>query len=434
MNHKMQIEKNRIGIVGLGYVGLPLAIMLAEKDFDVTGIDPDLQKLAKLDQGISYIKDIEDDRIRSVTSVNQFKAMADFNALKQVESIVICVPTPLTEQGEPDLSYIRSAGEQISQILQINQLVVLESTTYPGTTKEVLLPILEQSGLKVGIDFNLAYSPERIDPGNKSFAIDEVPKILGGTTQACKEKASELYSKIYKQVVLVSSTEVAEMAKILENSYRFINISFINELAILCDYLHLDIWEAIQAANTKPYGFQAFYPGPGIGGHCIPVDPMYLQWKAEQNHNISKFIELSDAMNLEMVKYIVSRTEQLLVHKKPLKGANILLYGVTYKGDIADTRDSAALSIIREMKQAGANVSYHDPYIPAITIDHEPLNSVLLTDAVLAESDCLIILTNHSALPDQQILDHASLVFDTRHTLFGHKGKAKVCFLGGGEP
>jgi UDP-N-acetyl-D-glucosamine dehydrogenase len=430
----MQTEKNRIGIVGLGYVGLPLAIMLAEKGFDVTGVDPDLQKLAKLKQGISYIKDIEDDRIRSVTSTNQFKALADFNALKQVESIVICVPTPLTEQGKPDLSYIRSAGEQISQILQNNQLVILESTTYPGTTKEVLLPILEQSGLKAGINFHLAYSPERIDPGNKSLAFDEIPKIISGTTQACQAKACELYSKIYKQVVPVSSTEVAEMAKILENSYRFINISFINEMAILCDRLHLDIWEVIQAANTKPYGFQAFYPGPGIGGHCIPVDPMYLQWKAKQNHHNSKFIELSDAMNLEIVKYIVSRTEQLLVHQKPLKGANILLYGVTYKGDIADTRDSTALSIIRELKQAGANVSYHDPYIPAITIDHEPLNSMPLTNAALEESDCLIILTNHSALPVQQILDHASLVFDTRHTLFGHKGKAKVYFLGGGEP
>ncbi|CAM2879210.1 nucleotide sugar dehydrogenase [Paenibacillus sediminis] len=430
----MQTEKKRIGIVGLGYVGLPLAIMLADKGFNVTGIDPDLQKLAKLDQGISYINDIEDDRIQAVISANQFKALSDFNALKQVESIVICVPTPLTEQGTPDLSYIQSAGEQISRILQNNQLIILESTTYPGTTREVLLPILEQSGLKAGIDFNLAYSPERIDPGNKSFTVNEIPKILSGLTQACKEKAFELYSKIYKTVVLVSSTEVAEMAKILENSYRFINISFINEMAILCDHLHLDIWEIIQAANTKPYGFQAFYPGPGIGGHCIPVDPMYLQWKAKQNHYISKFIEFSDAMNLEMVKYIVNRTEQLLVHKKPLKGANILLYGVTYKGDIADTRDSAAFLIIHELKQAGANVSYHDPYIPSITIDQETLNSVQLTDAVLAESDCLIVLTNHSALPAQQILEHTSLVFDTRHTLFGHKGKAKVCFLGGGEP
>ncbi|MFC5468848.1 nucleotide sugar dehydrogenase [Cohnella suwonensis] len=429
----MRVSVQRIGVIGLGYVGLPLAVMLAEKGFEVIGIDLDPQKLSNLDKGISYIHDISDARIRSMTSANKFKAVADYDALKQVEAIVICVPTPLTEHGMPDLGYVQSAGEQIRLRLQKDQIVILESTTYPGTTREVLLPMLEHSGLTVGIDFYLAYSPERIDPGNRSHAVDEIPKIVSGVTPACKEKANELYSRIYKVVVPVSSTEVAEMAKILENSYRFINISFINEMAILCDNLQLDIWEAIQAASTKPYGFHAFYPGPGIGGHCIPVDPMYLQWKAKQNDLKSKFIELADQMNHDIVKYIVNRTEQLLDLDKPIKGAHIFIYGVTYKSDIADTRDSAALRIIRELKKAGASVVYHDPYIPVLTIDDEPLFSVPLTDQTLAESDCLILLTDHAGLPVQRILDHAPLVFDTRHAVYGQKGRAKVYHLGEGK-
>ncbi|MFC5701172.1 nucleotide sugar dehydrogenase [Cohnella faecalis] len=430
----MHIGITRVGVIGLGYVGLPLAVMLAEKGFEVTGIDLDRRKLASLEKGISYIKDISDVRIKEIASANKFKGVADYDALKQVEAIVICVPTPLTESGTPDLGYVQDAGEQIKRRLQKDQVVVLESTTYPGTTREVLLPILEQSGLKAGIDFYLAYSPERIDPGNRSHAVDEIPKILSGVTEVCKEKAFELYSRIYQKVVPVSSTEVAEMAKILENSYRFINISFINELAILCDYLHLDLWEAIQAASTKPYGFHAFYPGPGIGGHCIPVDPLYLQWKAKQSDLNSKFIELADQMNHDMVNYIVDRTEQLLRFVKPLKLARIIVYGITYKSDIADTRDSAAIPIIRKLKKAGADVVYHDPYIPSITIEHESISSVPLTDQELASADVLILLTNHSDLPAQRILDHASLVFDTRHALYGQQGKAKVYQLGEGKP
>ncbi|MBO0961867.1 nucleotide sugar dehydrogenase [Neobacillus sp. MM2021_6] len=431
-NHDSQREREKVAVIGLGYVGLPLSVLLAEKGFYVKGIDLDANKVAKLQSSKSYIGDIDDITLKKVVDNGQFTATTNFDEIKDVTSIIICVPTPLTKHKTPDLSFVMSAGKEIQKRLQKGQLVILESSTFPGTTREVLLPILEQSRLHAGKDFFLANSPERIDPGNEKYPVEGIPKVIGGVTKKCSEKAQFLYSKVYREVVPVSSTEAAELTKLLENTYRFVNISFINEMAILCDQLKIDIWEVVRAASTKPYGFTPFYPGPGIGGHCIPVDPLYLQWKLQQFETSSEFITLSDRANEKMINYIVTRTEELLQPKQSLSGAKILIYGITYKKDVADTRDSPSLEIINKFKQKGANVNYHDPYIPSLNIEGHLFTNTELTEQVLNKMDCVIILTDHSSIPLDKILHHAPLVFDTRNVTSGSNGTAIIVRLGEG--
>lgn len=422
-----------IAVLGLGFVGLPLSVMLAEKGFNVTGIDLDPRKLASINSFKSYIDDISSERLTNVMKANRFRVTDDFDRLEDVKNIIICVPTPLTADKNPDLTFVNSAGEEIQKRLKKGHLVVLESSTFPGTTKEVLLPILEKSGLKAGSDFFLANSPERIDPGNETYRVDQIPKVLGGITPACAEAAFDIYDKIYDKVVLVSSAEAAELTKLLENTFRFINISFINEIAMLCEHLGVDIWEVIGAASTKPYGFTPFYPGPGIGGHCIPVDPLYLQWKLGQYSTVSEFIHLSDEINERMVHYIVRYTKQLLQAEGKDASPKVLVYGVTYKKDVADTRDSKALEIIEEMKAEGIDVYYHDPLIPSLSIQNDLLTSSSLTDQLLSDMDAVVILTDHSSIPLQQILDHSSIIFDTRNITRGRNSTGKVVRLGEGK-
>ncbi|WP_453990413.1 nucleotide sugar dehydrogenase [Bacillus nitroreducens] len=429
-NEDSQKNNHKIAVIGLGFVGLPLSVMLADKGFHVIGIDKDQRKINQLQSFKSYIGDIDDHRLEKVMSEGNFFPTYDFDEIKNVHSIIICVPTPLTKQKTPDLRFIISAGNEVQKRLQKGQLVILESSTYPGTTNEVLLPILEKSGFHVGTDFFLANSPERIDPGNTKYSVEEIPKVIGGVTEKCLDVGVTLYKEIYQDVVPVSSTEAAELTKLLENTFRFINISFINEMAILCEKLKVDIWEIVDAAATKPYGYTPFYPGPGIGGHCIPVDPFYLQWKLQQLEASSDFITISDVTNQSMVNHIVSRTRELLKPTKPLASANILIYGITYKKDVSDTRDSSALEIMEKFHREGANVLYHDPFVSSILIHDHLYTNIPLTEKTLNEMDCVIILTDHSEIPLDTILANSQLVFDTRNVTKGHHGNAKVVRLG----
>ncbi|MBT2726219.1 nucleotide sugar dehydrogenase [Bacillus sp. ISL-75] len=418
----------KIGVIGLGYVGLPLALLFAKKGFDVIGIDVDQRKVNSLKQHTSYIPDISNDEIKQAITSGKFTADASYQSANRVDVIIICVPTPLTSSHSPDLSYLIKVGNSLVPQLKQGQLVILESSTYPGTTRNELLPILEKSGLKTGVDFFLAYSPERIDPGNKHFTVEAVPKVISGISSCCKEQIYQLYSQIYQQVVAVSSPEAAELTKLLENTFRFINISFINEMAILCDKLHLDVWEVIDAANTKPYGFTAFYPGPGIGGHCIPVDPLYLQWVAQQNGTNSQFIELSHQLNQNIINYIVDQIMKLF----PEKNAYILIYGAAYKKNINDARESSIFPIIERLMGERFRVDYHDPFIPEITVNGMKMQSVELTEEQLSKADCVLLLTDHTDVPLQKIADHAKLVYDTRNMTEGLSGNAKFIRMGGG--
>jgi UDP-N-acetyl-D-glucosamine dehydrogenase len=346
--------------------------------------------------------------------------------------IIICVPTPLTKEHTPDVSFITNTCTRLRTYLQPGQLVVVESTTYPGTTRELVQPLLEQSGLMAGVHFHLAYSPERIDPGNHSHLLQNVPKLVSGISSECLKRVTELYGRIFSQVVPVSSTDIAEAAKLLENSFRLVNISFINEFAKLCDELHLNIWEVIEAASTKPYGFMPFQPGPGIGGHCIPVDPLYLQWTARRSGTESRFIELSHVTNETMPNYIRSRIARLLGPDRTLIGSSILVIGIAYKKNIADMRESSALSLIEQLQQAGADVSYYDPYVPSVRIGTSVLHSVELTDETLASSDCVVIHTDHASLPIERIVAKASVLYDARNATRGMRGTGKLERLGGG--
>lgn len=418
----------RIGVIGLGYVGLPLALLFAKKGFDVTGIDVDQHKVESLKQKVSYIPDISDEEIQEAVGAGSFTVSSRYQSAENLDAIIICVPTPLTASHTPDLSYLLDVGKSLGPHLQKGQLIILESSTYPGTTRNDLLPILAKNGFQVGTDFFLAYSPERIDPGNKQITIEAIPKVVSGITDHCKEQIYQLYRQVYSQVVPVSSPEAAELTKLLENTFRFINISFINEFAMLCDKLNLNVWEIIQAANTKPYGFTPFYPGPGIGGHCIPVDPLYLQWAAKQNGTNSQFIELSNQLNQDIVQYIVGQIESILSNNN----SRILIYGAAYKKDINDPRESSIFSIIQKLNQSNFHVSYHDPFIQAISVDGKKMQSVPLTKEKIQQADCILILTDHSQIPIQKIIDNAKLVYDTRNITEGLSGNAKVIRFGGG--
>ena len=414
-----------VAILGLGYVGLPLAVVFAEAGFHVVGIDPDQRKVNTIRRGESHIQDVPEEQVRRLVANGKLEATTDFSVLKNADAVSICVPTPLRKTGDPDLSYILSATEELAKYVHPHMVVVLESTTYPGTTREVLLPKLSEShGFTVGEDFFLAFSPERVDPGREDWTTLNTPKVIGGITPACSTVAAEWYCQALETVIPVSSAEVAEMAKLLENTFRMINIGLVNEMAIMCDRLGVDVWEVIEAAGTKPFGFMKFTPGPGLGGHCIPIDPLYLSWKLRALNYTARFIELASEINTGMPRYVIGKVQDALNEiGKPIKGSQILVLGVAYKPDIDDLRESPALDVIGLLKQKGAQVSYHDPYIPRL--DHEgwAMESVPDLQPALEDSDCVVIVTNHKVYNYATILESARLIVDTRNAL-GAAGKS----------
>lgn len=422
----------QVAVLGLGYVGLPLAVVFAEAGFTVMGIDPDPKKIDTVRQGHSHIKDVPSEQVARLVSAGKLKATTDFAVLKQADAVSICVPTPLRKTGDPDLSFILSATDELSKYIHPSMVIVLESTTYPGTTREILLPKLEEaSGLHVGEDFFLAFSPERVDPGREDWTTINTPKVIGGITPACTEVSAKWYAQALHSVVPVSSAEVAEMAKLLENTFRMINIGLVNEMAIMCDRLGVDIWEVIDAAATKPFGFMKFTPGPGLGGHCIPIDPLYLSWKLRALNYTARFIELASEINTNMPRYVVGRVQDALNEKqKALKGSHVLVLGAAYKPDIDDVRESPALDVIGLLEQKGCEVSYHDPYIPSLQHDDWEMTSITDLLGSVRNSDCVVIITNHSCYDYPTILNEAKMILDTRNALRSlGKGNPKVIKL-----
>lgn len=417
----LEQRKLSLAVIGLGYVGLPVACSFAEAGFSVIGIDLDESKVTQLKEGCSYVQDVPSERIQGFLSKGNFAVSNDYLPLRFADVAIICVPTPFSRKKQPDLSYISEAAYSIGENLchrkaDFPALVILESTTYPGTTEEIVQPALESKGLRLGKDFWLAYSPERIDPGNTRYQFYNTPKVVGGVDQPSLEAACALYSTVLEEVVPVSSTRVAEMTKLYENIFRHVNIALANEMAIICYELGIDIWEVIRAASTKPFGFMAFKPGPGVGGHCIPIDPYYLSWKLRERDLPARFIELAGEINDRMPWWIVHRVgDALNERQKCLRGANILILGVTYKPDIADIRESPALRVIDHFMKRGALVLYHDPYIPELQVNSCCLRSVDLSPEVIRSADCVVILVHHSNLPYQEILEQAQLVMDTRN-------------------
>lgn len=419
LKDKFQRKSARVAVLGMGYVGLPFATVFASAGFNVTGIDPIQEKMEMLNRGESYILDVPSEQVKKLYMEGKLRGTSDYSVLKDIDAVAICVPTPLRHTGDPDLSFIISAAEGIAPYVHPGMVVVLESSTYPGTTRELVLPTLtEKSGLKVGEELFLAFSPERVDPGRKDWTTKNTPKVVGGMTATCTEVASAWYSQALDTVVPVSSTEVAEMAKLLENTFRMINIGFVNELTLMCDRLGVDVWEVIDAASTKPFGFMRFNPGPGLGGHCIPIDPMYLSWKMRSLNYTARFIELASEINTNMPRFVLGKVQDALNdHQKSLKGSSVLVLGAAYKPDIDDLRESPAIDVIRLLQQKGARVSYHDPYIPRIKEDDWEIESV--SDMMLAvdHADCVVIVTNHKAYDYAEILKRSKLIVDTRNAL-----------------
>jgi UDP-N-acetyl-D-glucosamine dehydrogenase len=420
-------RRARVGVIGLGYVGLPLAVEFAQHGFQAVGFEVDEGKASQINSGHSYIGDVSSSAVKEMVEAGRLRATTQFEHLKDCDAIIICVPTPLRKTKEPDVSYILAAAEEIKKTLRRGQLIVLESTTYPGTTDEVLLPMFEETGLKLDLDFLLAFSPERVDPGNSQFQTHNIPKVVGGCTQDSTSTAAALYGEIVNHVHPVSSARVAEAAKLLENTFRAVNIGMANEMARLCYALGIDTWEVIRAAATKPFGFMPFYPGPGIGGHCIPLDPHYLSWKARQHGFDSRFIGLAEEVNSRMPEHVVTLvSDGLNDEEKALKGSRVLLLGVAYKRDINDVRESPALSIIDRLRAKGSNVRYHDPFVEEVRFDDahtegggEPLRSVALTDEELRSADCVVIVTDHSQIDYKRMTRLAPLIVDTRNALNG---------------
>lgn len=408
--------QKKLGIVGQGYVGLPLAEAFAQAGVTVLGFDTNLAKVKRINRGESYISDVGSESLNSLVEQGLIEATSDFDRLRECGAISICVPTPLSKSKEPDVSYIESAVRDIQQRLQPGQLIVLESTSYPGTTDELILPMLEESGLKVGEEFYLAFSPERTDPGNKRFGVKNTPKIIGGVTPECTERAVALYGVALDTVQAVSSTRAAEMVKLLENIYRAINIGFVNELAQMCKRLDVDVWEVIAAAATKPFGFMPFYPGPGLGGHCIPIDPIYLSWKMSRLNYKAQFIDLADTINAGMPDYVVGELmDQLNQSKLALNGSRILILGMAYKENIDDTRESPALDVASLLMAKGADVCYHDPHVPHCQVDGGQLDSEELTDELLEGVDQVVIITAHDNVDYRRVVDKARRVFDAKN-------------------
>ncbi len=429
---KIQDRTARVAVLGLGYVGLPLAVVFAEAGFKVVGVDPVAEKVECVNRGESYVLDVPSETVASLVEAGRLSATTDFSATLQVDAVSICVPTPLRKTGDPDLSYIVSASEALAPYVHPGMVVVLESSTYPGTTREMVLPRLaNERGLVVGEDIFIAFSPERVDPGRKDWTTKNTPKVVGGITADCSAVASAWYAQALDRVVPVSTTEVAEMAKLLENTFRMINLGLVNEMAIMCDRMGVDVWEVIDAAATKPFGFMKFSPGPGIGGHCIPIDPLYLSWKMKTFNYNARFIELASEINTNMPRFAVGKVQDALNEAgKPVKGSRILVLGVAYKPDIDDLRESPALDVIHLLQQKGASVSYHDPYIPHFNHDGLAMQSVVDLPGEVEAADVVVIVTNHKKYDYPAILKAAKMVVDTRNAL-GAQGKnnAKVVRL-----
>jgi len=416
-------KKAKVCILGLGYVGLNLAVRFREVGFWVTGIDVDKEKIEKLKKGVAYVRDLSADP----SILRSIPATTEPQTLRAADIVIICVPTPLSKTRDPDISLVLEAGGVIARHLRRGQLIVLESTTFPGTTRELLLPLFEETGLKVGKDFFLAYSAERLDPGNRRFTLVNTPKIVAGITPSCSHLAQSLYSQIVTRVVPVGGTDTAEMVKLLENIFRSVNIALVNEFAIMCHRLGLNVWEVIEAAATKPYGFLPFYPGPGLGGHCIPVDPHYLSWKLRLLAYKARFIDLADEVNREMPRFVVERVaESLNQRRKSMRGAKILVLGAAYKKDSDDVRESPAIDIVRLLRERGAEVSYHDPHVSRLSVDEQFLRSVTLSPRCLAAQDAVVVVTDHSRFDARQIVKHSRLVIDARNLTQGIDSKKIV--------
>jgi UDP-N-acetyl-D-glucosamine dehydrogenase len=418
LRHKILEKRARVGIVGLGYVGLPLAVEFAKAGFCVTGIDVSEEKTKRVNAGDSYVGDVPSATLKPLVESGKLRATTDFSAALELDTINICVPTPLRKTKDPDMSFIVSSCQEIAHHFHAGALVILESTTYPGTTEEVVLPILSKSGLAVGRDFFLCFSPERVDPGNPKFQTANIPKVVGGCTPACTEMGRLLYTQALEQVIPVSSTQVAEMVKLLENTFRMINIGLVNEIALMCDRMGINVWEVIDAAATKPFGFMPFYPGPGLGGHCIPIDPFYLSWKTKQAGIEARFIELAGYINGQMPHFVTDKVQNALNDAgKPVKGSRIHVMGVAYKRNIDDLRESPALDVLLLLKRRGAIVSYSDPYVPQLHLDG--LNLEAQSESAAAAADCVVIITDHAAFDYRALVERAVLIVDTRNALKG---------------
>jgi UDP-N-acetyl-D-glucosamine dehydrogenase len=425
IKQKISDKTARIGVIGLGYVGLPLIVEFALKGFPTVGFEVDEKKVGELNKGNSHIVDVPSENVQKILETQKFEATTDFSKLKDCDVIIICVPTPLRKTKDPDMSYILASGEQIKKYARRGQLVILESTTYPGTTDEVLQPMIEEAGLKLDEDFLLAFSPERVDPGNPQFQTHNITKVVGGVGKDSTEVAAQLYAEIVGEVHAVSSARVAEACKLWENTFRAINIGMANEMAKVCNALNIDTWEVVRAAATKPFGFMPFYPGPGIGGHCIPLDPHYLSWKARQHGFDSQFITLAEQINSGMPKYVCGLVRDALnENEKSIKGSKILILGVAYKKDIDDMRESPALSVIDLLRSRGAEVVYHDDFVEEVTFDHaytigdgEPLYNQELTDELLESADCVVICTEHSGIDYNRVCELSKVIVDTRNAL-----------------
>ena len=427
LSSRIRSRKAHIGVIGLGYVGLPLAVEFAEAGFKITGIDLREDRVKQILRGHSYIQDVPSSKVRGLVRSGHLTATTEFEALRRADAVSICVPTPLSKQRDPDVSYIVAAVDQVKKYVHTGQLVILESTTYPGTTDELILPELERTGLKVGKDFFLAFSPERVDPGNPIWQTRNTPKIVGGVTPACTKVAVELYGARLENVVPVSSPQVAEMVKLLENTFRSVNIGLVNELALMCARLKIDVWEVIEAAATKPFGFMPFYPGPGLGGHCIPIDPFYLSWKARASGFEARFIELAGYINGQMPEHAVDLVARALnARNRSVRGSRVLVLGVAYKADIDDVRESPSLDIMKTLSDRGAKVEYSDPYVGALDFFGRRMKSTPLTPAQLRRFDCAVIATAHKILPYGLILRHSKSVVDTRNALKGKRSRKIV--------
>ena len=419
LKQRISSKTARVCVVGLGYVGLPLAVEYAKAGFTVVGIDVSQSKVDSLNKGISYIQDVPGEEVRELVEAGRLSATTDFAAIATLDTVNIAVPTPLRKTKDPDMSYVVSAAQAVARHAHPGILVILESTTYPGTTDELLLPIFEATGLKVGQDFFLCFSPERVDPGNPHFQTKNIPKVVGGITPVCTEIGALFYSQALEHVVPVSSTRVAEMVKLLENTFRMINIALVNELAIMCNRMNIDVWEIIDAAATKPFGFMPFYPGPGLGGHCIPIDPFYLSWKTKQSGIEARFIELAGYINGQMPQFVTDKIQDVLNEvTKPLRGSHLHILGVAYKKDIDDMRESPALDVIHLLEKRGARVTYSDPFVASLVLEGKTFTSDN-SDETLAAADCVVIITNHSALDYTAVVEKARLIVDTRNALKG---------------
>jgi len=420
LEEKIKSRTARVGIIGLGYVGLPLAVEFAKAGFSVTGIDVQESKVAKLNRGESYVPDVPTASLAPLLESRKLSATTDFSVVANLDTINIAVPTPLRKTKDPDMSYIVSACQEVAKYFSPGKLVILESTTYPGTTDELVLPMLERSDFKAGEQFFLCFSPERVDPGNPKYQTANIPKVVGGITPVCTRLGALFYAQALETVVPVSSTRVAEMVKLLENTFRMINIGLVNEMALMCDRMGINVWEVIDAAATKPFGFMPFYPGPGLGGHCIPIDPFYLSWKTKQAGIEARFIELAGYINGQMPHFVVDKIQNALnEHSKPLKNSHIHILGVAYKRDIDDVRESPALDIILLLERRGARITYSDPFVPSVRLDGRELRAEDALD-MSARADCVVVVTDHTAFDYGAIVERARLIVDTRNALKKH--------------